>query len=421
MCKEVYPQQPSFRKSKFAKLCVVCTIVCLIAMLTSFKGGHMLRGIVALLQTVLFASSWLMGMQILKEKKKFLHTLLAVIGLVLIVPFILCVNSDRLEKLDWPSSGLATRLPDPKVKYGEVLSNSDASLSIRLDKVKQSNYEKYVAACQKKGFTEESTDAVTSYFAYDSEGYALSVSYREYSSSMSIDLSAPIQMRELSWPKNGLAQLLPKPTSTYGRIDMDSSEQFAVYIGKTSLDSYRSYIEKVRDSGFNEDYNNSNDSYRAKNKDGYSVEVIYKGRDTMYIYLQKPYEGSSTSDASSTDTESPVETEPKEETKPEETDKDTTPTETDAADNTEVDPDLKAFLDEYEEFMDQYIDFMQKYENSSNTAAMLADYTAMMAKYVSFSNKAERYNSDTMSDADSAYYLEVMTRVNQKLTAAALE
>ena len=116
MCKEVYPQQPSFKKSKFAKLCIVGTILCLIVMLTSFKGGHMLRGIIALLQVVLFASSWLMGMEILKEKKKFLHTLFAVIALVLIVPFVMCANNDKLEKLDWPTSGVAERLPVSKHK-----------------------------------------------------------------------------------------------------------------------------------------------------------------------------------------------------------------------------------------------------------------------------------------------------------------
>ena len=44
----------------------------------------------------------------------------------------------------------------------------------------------------------------------------------------------------------------------------------------------------------------------------------------------------------------------------------------------------------------------------------------MLAKYASFTEKLDRYNSDTMSAADSAYYLEVVTRVNQKLTAAAL-
>ena len=110
MCKEVYPQQPSFKKSKFAKLCIVGTILCLIVMLTSFKGGHMLRGIIALLQVVLFASSWLMGMEILKEKKKFLHTLFAVIALVLIVPFVMCANNDKLEKLDWPTSGVAEKI-----------------------------------------------------------------------------------------------------------------------------------------------------------------------------------------------------------------------------------------------------------------------------------------------------------------------
>ena len=422
MCKEVYPQQPSFKKSKFAKLCIVGTILCLIVMLTSFKGGHMLRGIIALLQVVLFASSWLMGMEILKEKKKFLHTLFAVIALVLIVPFVMCANNDKLEKLDWPTSGVAEKLPDPNTKYGKVHYNTEKAFSADLEKVDQSKYEKYVTKCQKKGFTEENEKSSDHYHAYDSEGYELYVSYYDYNHSISISLSAPIQMANFSWPSKGLATMLPKPASTYGKIETDSSDQFIVYIGKTSKNDYQSYVDKVSDASFNVDYTNADTSYHAENKDGYYVEITYKRQDTMYLYIRAPYEKdepeepapAASSDTSSESKETPEETKPAEGTKEEKTD----PSATD--DSTGVDPDLKAFLDEYEEFMDKYIEFMQKYENSSNTAAMFADYTVMLAKYASFTEKLDRYDSDTMSAADSAYYLEVVTRVNQKLTAAAL-
>ena len=184
----------------------------------------------------------------------------------------------------------------------------------------------------------------------------------------------------------------------------------------------KSYVDKVSDAGFNVDYTNADTSYHAENKDGYYVEITYKRQDTMYLYIRAPYEKdepeepapAASSDTSSESKETPEETKPAEGTKEEKTD----PSATD--DSTGVDPDLKAFLDEYEEFMDKYIEFMQKYENSSNTAAMFADYTVMLAKYASFTEKLDRYDSDTMSAADSAYYLEVVTRVNQKLTAAAL-
>lgn len=82
-----------------------------------------------------------------------------------------------------------------------------------------------------------------------------------------------------------------------------------------------------------------------------------------------------------------------------------------------IDPDLKAFLDSYEAFIDQYCEFMENYDE--NDAKMLLEYTEMMAKYYDFAEKTEAYDSDTMSAADSAYYLEVMTRVNIKLEKVA--
>lgn len=46
-------------------------------------------------------------------------------------------------------------------------------------------------------------------------------------------------------------------------------------------------------------------------------------------------------------------------------------------------------------------------------------YAEMMAKCADFVEKAEAYDADNMSPADSAYYLEVMTRVNTKLAKVA--
>lgn len=83
-----------------------------------------------------------------------------------------------------------------------------------------------------------------------------------------------------------------------------------------------------------------------------------------------------------------------------------------------VTPELKEFLDKYEEFFDEYIDFMKAYD--STDATMLLEYAQMLQKYNEFSATAEAYDSSTMSPADSAYYLEVMARVNKKLADAAI-
>ncbi|MCR5249230.1 MAG: zinc-ribbon domain-containing protein [Lachnospiraceae bacterium] len=81
-----------------------------------------------------------------------------------------------------------------------------------------------------------------------------------------------------------------------------------------------------------------------------------------------------------------------------------------------VDPDLKAFLDSYEDFVDEYVDFMRKYNaDPSNMMMMLGEYSEIMEKYMEFADKLDKYDSDDMSMADAAYYLEVTTRCSKKM------
>lgn len=90
-----------------------------------------------------------------------------------------------------------------------------------------------------------------------------------------------------------------------------------------------------------------------------------------------------------------------------------------AAQSSGVDPELKAFLSSYESFIDEYVDFMQDYSSdSSNITAMMNDYLSMTMKLNELSAQADRYDAGTMSDADAAYYLEVMARCETKLLQA---
>ena len=81
-----------------------------------------------------------------------------------------------------------------------------------------------------------------------------------------------------------------------------------------------------------------------------------------------------------------------------------------------VDPDLKAFLDSYEEFVNQYVEFMKKYNSDpDNMVSMLGEYGEMMQKYATFAEKIEKYDSNSMSTEDYKYYIEVTTRCSQKM------
>ena len=115
-------------------------------------------------------------------------------------------------------------------------------------------------------------------------------------------------------------------------------------------------------------------------------------------------------------------TEPAEETAPVQEDEQV-PVETEEKQtetNNGVDPDLKAFLDSYEAFIDEYVDFMKKYQSDpGNSIAMLNDYTKIMNKYADFTDKINRYDTQTMSKADLEYYLDVTNRCSKKMLSAA--
>jgi hypothetical protein len=86
-----------------------------------------------------------------------------------------------------------------------------------------------------------------------------------------------------------------------------------------------------------------------------------------------------------------------------------------------VTPELKEFLDSYEAYMDEYVAFMEKYKNADDPISMMSDYMAMLQEYIRLTQALDEYDTKQMSDADLAYYLEVTTRVTQKLLAGSLQ
>ena len=85
----------------------------------------------------------------------------------------------------------------------------------------------------------------------------------------------------------------------------------------------------------------------------------------------------------------------------------------------EVSVDFKAAMDSYEEFFDEYIAFMEKYNNSDDPMSMMTDYLSYMQKYTDTMQKLEDIDEDSLSDADALYYLEVQSRITQKLLTVA--
>ena len=83
-----------------------------------------------------------------------------------------------------------------------------------------------------------------------------------------------------------------------------------------------------------------------------------------------------------------------------------------------VTPELKEFLNSYEAFVDEYIAFMKSYD--SNDPALLMKYSSLVAKEAEFAEKANKYDTSSMSDEDYDYYIKAMNRINAKLANAAV-
>ncbi|MDO4501317.1 MAG: zinc ribbon domain-containing protein [Erysipelotrichaceae bacterium] len=391
-----------YKKSKLGKFTIVGTVFAILFTIIAFNTRHYLAVFIGLIQLGLFVISWLMGMQVLEEKRKNLHVVAAILAFVLFIPFFGANSKTVYEKLSWPKSGLATRLPDPKEKYGEVHTNNENRLYVDIDKVDDEDYEKYLEKCIDKGFVIESERDSYGYKAYDEDGYHLKLHKYTSLSSYIIEFEAPMEVKTISWPNSDLVKLLPKPASNEGLIKSETADNFIVYLAKTSIEDYNTYVEAVMNKGFNVDYNKSEKRFYAKDNNGNEVSVDYEGFNTIRIEIEKG--------------EEPVIEEPVIEETPviEEPVVEETPVKL----TNEVDPDLKKFLDEYEVFIDEYIAFMTKYSESDNPVSLLVDYTKIMYRYEEMEKSLDNYDEDNMSAIDAAYYLEVMNRCNNKMYAA---
>lgn len=89
-------------------------------------------------------------------------------------------------------------------------------------------------------------------------------------------------------------------------------------------------------------------------------------------------------------------------------------------DDSSLDPDFKAAMDSYEAFIDEYIAFMEKYKASDGTdLSLFADYADYLSKYAEFAESFEKWEDEDLNTEETAYYIEVQSRVAQKLLEAA--
>jgi RNA polymerase subunit RPABC4/transcription elongation factor Spt4 len=332
------------------------------------------------------------------------------------------IASSKKEKIDWSGVVLKDKLPEPGSDIGTIIINDSDALSMEVKKLSESDYQDYIEACEEMGYTVESEKTGGVFYAFDEEGYELSLNYID--ETMYIDLSAPMQLGSFSWPNSDLAALLPVPESTVGKISSDTSDRFYLYVGESPLDDFNSYVDKCAEAGFTVDYDRGEKYYHAEDEQGNKLSIQYLGNSVMSIELERGEEDTKADSEAASDVkeeqsknkeEKAEDNQKKSETKK----KESTSSESSSKDSDLVDgmhPEFKEAMDSYEEFIDEYCEFMKKYADSDGTdLGMLADYTEYMGKYADSVASFDAWDEDEMNDTELAYYLDVQTRVNKKL------
>ena len=340
------------------------------------------------------------------------------------------------KKINWADMELGDRLPEPPSKRGDVITNSDEGLYVRLEKVTDAQYNDYYDACVEMGFNIDGDKTSFSYEAYDAEGYHLRLSHA--GDDLTIDLECPPEFSEIEWPNSTAGNLLPAPKSSTGKFSFEHDNSFYVELGNTSKEDYNEYVKACSENGFTIDYNKGDDYYYADNADGWHLSLNYEGNNIMAIRIDEPDEEPETTEPEATEpeiTESET-TEPgtteSEATEPETTEPETTESETTESETTEsetttppesdangLSTDFKEAMDSYEAFMDEYVAFMKKYKDNPTDLGLLADYANYMSKYADFVEDFEKWEDDDMNAAETAYYIDVQARVSKKLLEVA--
>ncbi|MBQ2439644.1 MAG: hypothetical protein II271_00405, partial [Muribaculaceae bacterium] len=249
-------------------------------------------------------------------------------------------------------------------------------------------YNEYVKACIDMGYTVDSEKSDLRYEAFDAEGNNVSLSY--ISGDMHIIIQVPEVLSEFVWPTTGVASEIPAPTSNLCKVTSDTSKSFRAIVGNTTIEGYNDYIKCCAEKGFDIDYIKNDESYSAKNSEGFRLNVSYVGCNRIEILIQAPKENDTIQHTETTSIE------------------DETYTDT-------LGEEFKAAMDSYEKFMDEYVDFMKKYQENLDDMSLLVAYADYMKDYAVFVGNFEKWEDEEMNAAETAYYIDVQARVNKKL------
>lgn len=96
-------------------------------------------------------------------------------------------NYVNAEAFRWNDIELGYVLPEPASLLGEIVNNSENSLSLYVYEIEEADYKTYVTDCIEYGYTVDKDISVFSYDAYNADGYHISLNYDDGNEKMQIN------------------------------------------------------------------------------------------------------------------------------------------------------------------------------------------------------------------------------------------
>ena len=309
------------------------------------------------------------------------------------------------EKIEWDDVILGDLLPEPPNDRGEIHTNAADGLWVDIFDISAKDFDDYIEVCKVNGFNADIKYYSSHFEAYNAEGYKLTLSYYGSSEELHIDLDVPMEMATIVWPTGTIGKQLPIPKSAIGKISYERSDEFLVYIGNTTMTDYTEYVNACIEKGFVVNYEKGEKYYRADNSEGWNISISYEGGNVMRIRIEAPVwfeynEVVVPSTEPATQESEPNVTEIVSEAE---------------SSNSGIGSDFKAAMETYEAFIDEYVAVMKRYKENPTDISVLSDYTNYISKYAELLEAFNAWNAEDLNNEDLAYYIEVQTRVSQKL------
>lgn len=175
-------------------------------------------------------------------------------------------DTENSKVLEWPDSDVGKMIPKPKSKNGEVVWEREDGFDLDVCKVSKSDYNEYVKACKKSGFTKDYNKTDTMYEAYNSNGYHLDLIYFEDDEYMTICLerkkkettsttettTATTTAKKKEVKTSGIRPRVKKAIDSYEKV-MDSYCKFMKKYNESDdtssmVKEYANYMDKYSDA-----------------------------------------------------------------------------------------------------------------------------------------------------------------------------